>query len=73
MQPCDAAAASKAFRTTSVTRWLVSTLPPTTAASGLGLSRQPVGILTVMGARQPCVSASGKTAREAGLPSGGPP
>lgn len=39
----EAAAALKAFSTTSVTRWLVSTFPPTTAASGEGDSRQPVG------------------------------
>jgi hypothetical protein len=49
----DAAAAPKALSTTSVTRWLVSTLPPTTAASGLGLSRHCGGMTTLMGARQP--------------------
>ena len=42
---------------TSVTRWLVSTLPPTTAASSLGLSRQPAGIVMVTGERQPCKTA----------------
>ena len=49
----EAAAALKHFSTTSVTLWLVSTLPPTTAASDEGLSRQWGGILTVRGARQP--------------------
>ena len=51
---CDAAAALKALRITSVTRWLVSTLPPTTAASGDGLRIVLGGILTVTGFRQPC-------------------
>lgn len=51
---CDAAAALKALRMTSVTRWLVSTLPPTTAASGDGLRIVLGGILTVTGFRQPC-------------------
>ena len=51
---CEAAAAVKALRVTSVTRWLVSTLPPTTAASAEGLSRQPLGIRTVMGFMHPC-------------------
>ena len=37
----EAAAALKALSTTSVTRWLVSTLPPTTAASGEGDSSEP--------------------------------
>jgi len=36
IHPCDAAHAPNAFSMTSTTRWLVSTLPPTTAASGPG-------------------------------------
>ena len=54
---CDAAAALKALKMMSVTRWLVRTLPPTTAASSLGLSKQPGGIVMVTGARQPCKPA----------------
>ena len=50
----EAAAALKALKMTSVTRWLVSTLPPTTAAWSLGLSRVPGGMVMVTGARQPC-------------------
>jgi len=50
----DAAAALKALRTTSVTRWLVSTLPPTTAAVGEGLRMVSGGMRTVMGFKQPC-------------------
>ena len=44
----------KALKTTSVTRWLVRTFPPTTAASAAGLSREPSGMWTVMGFMQPC-------------------
>ena len=51
---CEAAAALKAFSTTSVTRWLVSTFPPTTAASPEGRSMVLSGILMVTGFRQPC-------------------
>lgn len=39
---------------TSTTRWDVSTLPPTTAASGDGSRIEPLGITTRTGARQPC-------------------
>ena len=51
---CDAAAALKALRMTSVTRWLVSTLPPTTAASADGLKMVFGGIFTVTGFKHPC-------------------
>ena len=50
---CEAAAALKALRTTSVTRWLVKTFPPTTAASGVGDRMDAAGILIVTGAKQP--------------------
>ena len=39
---------------TSVTRWLVSTLPPTTAASADGLKIVFGGIFTVTGFKHPC-------------------
>ncbi len=51
---CEAAAASKALSTTSVTRWLVSTLPPTTAASGVGARMDGVGMSILTGAKHPC-------------------
>ena len=51
---CDAAAASKARSTTSVTRWLVSTLPPTTAASGVGARMDGAGMSILTGVKQPC-------------------
>jgi len=38
---------------TSVTRWEVSTLPPTTAALSLGERKEEGGMSTVMGFRQP--------------------
>ena len=50
----EAAAAVNALSTTSVIRWLVSTLPPTTAAFDEGLSMLPAGILILIGVRQPC-------------------
>lgn len=50
---CEAAHTSKAFNTTSTTRWLVSTLPPTTAAVSVGSSTLPGGIITFTGAKQP--------------------
>lgn len=50
----EAAQAPKAPRMTSTTRWDVSTLPPTTAASGDGSKIEPLGITTRTGARQPC-------------------
>lgn len=51
---CEAAAALKALRTTSVTRWLVRTLPPTTAAFGEGHRIEPSGMRMVIGFKQPC-------------------
>ncbi len=53
MQPCEAAQAPNALRTTSTTLWEVKTLPPTTPASAYGLRRQPSGISTSTGTRQP--------------------
>ena len=50
---------------TSVTRWLVRTLPPTTAASGLGHRMLFSGILISTGRRQPCAT-SGNIFRDAG-------
>ncbi len=49
----DAEAARKALSTTSVTLWLVKTLPPTTAAPGPGHSRECGGMRMSMGFRQP--------------------
>lgn len=51
--PWLAAHAPKARKITSVTRWLVSTLPPTTAAWPEGDRKDPLGMITVIGARQP--------------------
>ena len=53
VQPCDAAHTSNAKRMTSTIRCDVSTFPPTTAAVSEGSSRQPFGILTFTGLRQP--------------------
>ena len=51
--PWEAAQARKQRRMTSVTRWLVRTLPPTTAAPSEGERMDRGGMRTVMGARQP--------------------
>ena len=68
---CEAAAALKALRTTSVTRWLVSTFPPTTAAVGAGLRMVLGGMRTVIGFRQPCAhSDRGLHSILANLPAG---
>ena len=40
---------------TSTILWDVSTLPPITAAWGDGFSRQPSGMMTWIGFRQPCI------------------
>ncbi len=53
MQPWLAAHAWKHLSMTSVTRWEVSTLPPTTAAVADGLRRDASGIRISTGARHP--------------------
>ncbi len=53
MQPWLAAHARKHLSMTSVTRWEVSTLPPTTAAVADGLRRDPSGMRISTGARHP--------------------
>jgi hypothetical protein len=46
-----------------VTHMLVSTLPATTAAGGLGLSMQPSGTITCSGFRQPALSGMSSSTR----------
>jgi hypothetical protein len=53
MQPYEAAQALKTFRTKSVTRYEVKTLPPTTAAFPEGFKKHPSGIWQVIGFKQP--------------------
>jgi len=65
---CEAAAAWKALSTTSVTRWLVSTLPPTTAASGVGARMDGVGMSILTGARHPCKGSVNWTLAVADIP-----
>lgn len=60
MHPWLAAQARKHLRMTSVTRWEVSTLPPTTAAVAEGFSRHPLGMRISTGARHPCVHHTGE-------------
>ena len=56
MHPCELAHASNAARQTSVTRWEVSTLPPTTAAVSEGDRKLPSGMMISMGFRHPWFS-----------------
>ena len=50
---CEAAHVSNALKMTSTRRWLVNTLPPTTAASSFGLIIEPSGMMTWIGAKHP--------------------
>ena len=62
--PSAARCRASPLRTTSVTRWEVRTLPPTTAACSDGRRRQPGGMRMVMGVRQPWLSGMSLATRQ---------
>ena len=53
IQPYEAAAALKHFKTISVILYDVKTFPPTIAASARGFSKEPFGISILVGFIQP--------------------
>src|ERR1700761_3557985 len=61
VQPWLAAAAWKAFNTTSTIRWDVRTFPPHTAAVREGANRGFCGILTTMRSMAACMLRTGRT------------